>query len=739
MANTPHASAVSWPLHAYGITVGRLLETGTEDFLDSKRSGMLGNVPVIAILTKYDMLIDRELTKQKADAEVQANCVGPLKQFAGSGIPHATTSSVYRDSAKEDYEETLNRLIKITESCVGQHSMPEAAVMTSVTQRVDPRLKIKASIEVGKKKYWKALMSCPRFRIRKMWDGLYVLHADIVDVWNFCDPHKYLHGQEFRELMMKIIHTIQAGLTPNLNKTVTSGLSMLGTIVGMMSEPAAPIIVPIPASVVLATWVYEVYQISHAVLQRFMSYIIHLMLVLQTLYLVSDSQGLTRRAIKLAVASYLASPLSGEVHTRIQAYDMQLMILGRADHDTLDKIAEVMQFYSIDETHMSESKLREKPLVDLSSDEPYLNPQVQTFKAQSSPLTIGVHSRSPQRSSVLLGMQGPHPITLQLTVSSLLYVIVPGEASGCLRWKLRASYPIIDHHERFIAPHSLAFNSTANKLYCGFEAAIEIFDIQQPGEGDRLPTTPSKKSKDSLKGIISSVAFSSSYDYHAIGSLTPSSPATNNIALYSEPNQAAITPVGGADFYSGVTQLKFNPTKPHILYAAFRRHDAIYAWDLRSDTSVPVKVFKTSPGPRKTLTNQKIEFDIDYAGRWLSVGDHDGCVSMFDLEGSDELGSEQSPVTLPQNIAPKMTFNAHGGKCIKHPHSSLLSGSRHFDEDRGEGDSNSSDGDSTDRESDFESQKIIALSKRRPLPSPYVKDSSLKLRSFEPTRTVQHA
>ncbi|KAG1894960.1 uncharacterized protein F5891DRAFT_1060617 [Suillus fuscotomentosus] len=146
---------------------------------------------------------------------------------------------------------------------------------------------------------------------------------------------------------------------------------MLGTIVGMMSEPAAPIIVPIPASVVLATWVYEVYQISHAVLQCFMSYIIHLTLVLQTLYLVSDSQGLTRRAIKLAVASYLASPLSREVHTRIQAYDMQLMILGRADHDTLDKIAEVMQFYSIDETHMSESKLREKPLVDLSSDEPW--------------------------------------------------------------------------------------------------------------------------------------------------------------------------------------------------------------------------------------------------------------------------------------------------------------------------------------------------------------------------------
>lgn len=309
--------------------------------------------------------------------------------------------------------------------------------------------------------------------------------------------------------------------------------------------------------------------------------------------------------------------------------------------------------------------------------------------------------------------------------------------------RLRASYPIVDHRERFIAPHSLAFNLTADKLYCGFEDAIEIFDIQQPGEGDRLPTTPSKKSKDGLKGIISSIAFSSSYDYYAIGSLTPSSQAMDNIALYSESNQAAIMPIGGADSHSGVTQLKFNPTKPHILYAAFRRHDAIYAWDLRSDTSLPVHVFRTSPDPRKTLTNQKIEFDIDYAGRWLSVGDQNGCVSMFDLGDSDELNSEESPVISPQNIAPKMTFNAHGdvvGCLAFQPfHSNLLSvsGSRHFDEGTKEGDSHSSDGDSTDQESDSESQNVIAVSRRQPLP--YVKDSSLKLWSFDSTRTVHDA
>ncbi|KAG2361107.1 WD40-repeat-containing domain protein [Suillus spraguei] len=309
--------------------------------------------------------------------------------------------------------------------------------------------------------------------------------------------------------------------------------------------------------------------------------------------------------------------------------------------------------------------------------------------------------------------------------------------------RLRASYPIIDHRERFIAPHSLAFNLTADKLYCGFEDAIEIFDIQQPGEGDRLPTTPSKKSKDGLKGIISSIAFSSSYDYYAIGSLTPSSQAMDNIALYSESNGAAIMPIGGANSRSGVTQLKFNPTKPHILYAAFRRHDAIYAWDLRGDTSVPMKVFRTPPDSCKTLTNQKIEFDIDCAGRWLSVGDQNGCISMFDIGDSDELNSEQSSAIASENITPKMTFKAHGDVvgCVAFQplRSNILSssGSRHFDEGVEEGDSNSSDGDLTDQELDSESQDMVSTSRRRPLP--YVEDSSLKMWSFDATRAVHRA
>ncbi|KIK32940.1 hypothetical protein CY34DRAFT_18703 [Suillus luteus UH-Slu-Lm8-n1] len=148
---------------------------------------------------------------------------------------------------------------------------------------------------------------------------------------------------------------------------------MVGTIAGIVSAlagPAAPIVVPIAVGAVLAAWVHDVYRISHAVLQRFMTYIVHLTLVLQTLYLLSESQELTRRAIKLAVASYLKSPMSEEVHTWIQEYDTQLNVLERADRDTLDKIVEVMQLYSINAEEIS--MLRAKiPPVGSSLDEPW--------------------------------------------------------------------------------------------------------------------------------------------------------------------------------------------------------------------------------------------------------------------------------------------------------------------------------------------------------------------------------
>lgn len=74
----------------------------------------------------------------------------------------------------------------------------------------------------------------------------------------------------------------------------------------------------------------------------------------------------------------------------------------------------------------------------------------------------------------------------------------------------------------------------------------------------------------------------------------------------------------------------FNPVQSYMLYASFRRHDTIYAWDLRGDVSQPVYAFgeeatasamKMVPGIETSRTNQKLKFDLDISGKVLGVGD----------------------------------------------------------------------------------------------------------------------
>lgn len=72
----------------------------------------------------------------------------------------------------------------------------------------------------------------------------------------------------------------------------------------------------------------------------------------------------------------------------------------------------------------------------------------------------------------------------------------------------------------------------------------------------------------------------------------------------------------------------FNPARPHLLYASFRRHDTLYCWDVRGDVGVPVQKLMTSTknspisSEHSETTNQKLRFDIDLGGKHLSVGDH---------------------------------------------------------------------------------------------------------------------
>ncbi|KAJ8463866.1 hypothetical protein ONZ45_g17433 [Pleurotus djamor] len=275
--------------------------------------------------------------------------------------------------------------------------------------------------------------------------------------------------------------------------------------------------------------------------------------------------------------------------------------------------------------------------------------------------------------------------------------------------RLRASYPIVDHRERFIAPHSLAFAPTMDRLYCGFEDAIEVFDLGAPGHpGTRLHTSPSKKSKDGLKGIVAALAFtpySPQGGYFAAGSLSPS---LHNICVYDESQDDAplfYLGTGSDAVRAGVTQLAFNHTQPHLLYASFRRHPSIYVWDLRGTTSEPVQSYE-SPSSESMRTNQKLKFDVDSSGKWLAAGGPDGKVSVWDLNSLPVEAGDQS------RIEPSYVIDAHNG-------------SRHFDsqtDSDSESESGSDDSDAVDSE-----DRTGPFVHKRGRHLPFTTDNSIKI------------
>lgn len=162
-----------------------------------------------------------------------------------------------------------------------------------------------------------------------------------------------------------------------------------------------------------------------------------------------------------------------------------------------------------------------------------------------------------------------------------------------------------------MGPHSLAFNATSTKLYCGFESAIEVFDITSPGTGTRLKTAATRRERGAQRGPISALAFSA----HAVGTFAAGSyAARGSVSLYDEDTRGAVAHLGGV-VGGGVTQVAFHPLDPNVVFVGSRRSAALQAFDLR-DTSVPVAEM-----PREAGTNQRIAFDCDPWGRWIASGD----------------------------------------------------------------------------------------------------------------------
>lgn len=192
------------------------------------------------------------------------------------------------------------------------------------------------------------------------------------------------------------------------------------------------------------------------------------------------------------------------------------------------------------------------------------------------------------------------------------------------------------------------------RIYCGSNNMVEIFDTTRPGkDSTKRPTCPTRRSKKGQKGVISSLAFNPDHsNLYAAGSylktiglydgradelllllrdkhlnsrkrakLSSGTSSTEAGASTTSQGQDQKRPPMGA-----VTQVQFTPDGLH-LYSASRQDSYIRCWDIRNTVQVLHRLER--PGD---VTNQRLSFDISSDGKWLSTGDMNGDISIFNLE-----------------------------------------------------------------------------------------------------------
>nr|CCA23064.1 conserved hypothetical protein [Albugo laibachii Nc14] len=186
--------------------------------------------------------------------------------------------------------------------------------------------------------------------------------------------------------------------------------------------------------------------------------------------------------------------------------------------------------------------------------------------------------------------------------------------------QLRASFRAFDHLDELTSAMSIAFNSTADKIYAGFERMIRVFDISRPSRNfESRPLAKTKKAKQGQRGLISSIHFNPDHSkMYAAGSYH------GTTGLYTEDSGEELMTLCTHDG-RGITQVRFSHDG-NLLFTAARRDGRIHCWDLRRTNDI-LYTFH-----RKADTNQRIAFDLHCGGRYLVTGSQDGNALLFDIQ-----------------------------------------------------------------------------------------------------------
>ncbi|KAJ2785633.1 hypothetical protein H4R18_000449 [Coemansia javaensis] len=185
---------------------------------------------------------------------------------------------------------------------------------------------------------------------------------------------------------------------------------------------------------------------------------------------------------------------------------------------------------------------------------------------------------------------------------------------------VRASYAAYDAADVLMSAGAVAFSADGASVFAGYARHLARFDVQRPGlPVDLALTSPTRRSRDGIKGALSCVAPAQSAmvacaSFGGYLGLAGSGGALE--AVWRVPRE-----YGGG---SGVTELRWAPNGV-ALWAASRHSQHIVAWDIR-DLRGPCAALR-----RECSTAQRMGFDFDATGRHLVAGEMDGSVAVHEI------------------------------------------------------------------------------------------------------------
>jgi len=330
---------VIWICISVSVTNDRVIETGVEEIFNLAQERKL---PAIIVFTKFDKLVTKAIlvAGDAADrlqeeerwqyGEVEANkdaenlCVRPWREAVGK-VPLMV-------STKKRFNKTIQNLIKATDAEIqrktGISSHTESSSLNfAAAQRLDNGIKINASIDIGRLKYWNGLLSKTDFTGKQLRQCLDVIHRDIVSVWNIRNS-SYLEGDDFKAKMTFLVDDL---ITNPNTPTPSDGLTVatVAALASAASHPAGIVIIAVGSAVLIGKWLFDVYKNTSRNIACIMAYIVDLTILMHWLSEIEMSEERVISTLK----DYAGSGGIAHVHNDIRTFSGGLRNLSLGGDD----------------------------------------------------------------------------------------------------------------------------------------------------------------------------------------------------------------------------------------------------------------------------------------------------------------------------------------------------------------------------------------------------------------------